>query len=152
MTRAIIEMIAAFAACTGFSIIYSTRPNRLFLCGLSAAVTWGVCYFTAPYTSNIFVNYLIAAAFGTILSECLAKWTKTPATIYLIPSLLPMVPGGSLYYTTFALVTGNQADVSYYGNRTAQAALGISVGLVIVSVLLYYQRRIEYKKDQRKHK
>ncbi|MGN0311765.1 MAG: threonine/serine exporter family protein [Lachnospiraceae bacterium] len=152
MTRTIIEMIAAFAACTGFSIIYSTRPNRLFLCGLGASLTWGVCCFMAPYTSNIFVNYMIAAAFGTILAECLAKWTKTPATIYLIPSLLPMVPGGSLYYTTFALVTGNQADVSYYGNRTAQAALGISVGLVIVSVLLYYQRRIEYKKDQRKHK
>lgn len=150
MTKAIIEMIAAFVSCAGFSIIYCTRPNRLVLCGLSAALTWGVCHFTGTRTDSIFVTYLIAAAFGTVLSEIFAKWTKSPATIYLIPALLPMVPGGSLYYTTFALVTGNNVDAAFYGQRTAMAALGIAVGLVIVSVLLYYQRQIEYRREHKK--
>lgn len=143
MVNVLIEMLAAFASCVGFSVIYQTRPKRLFWCGFGAAITWGICRLTECYTDNLFINYLLAAAFGTIVSEILARHTKTPATVYLIPTLLPMVPGGSLYYTTFAIVAGNHADARYYGQRTALAALGIAVGLVIVSVVVYYYN--EYK-------
>ncbi|SFQ25939.1 Uncharacterized membrane protein YjjB, DUF3815 family [Lachnospiraceae bacterium XBB1006] len=138
MMRVVIEMITATIACFGFSIIYQARPNRLVLCGLSGGITWGVCRLAEQFNSNLFIYYMIAAAFGTLLSEFLARRTKCPATIFLIPALLPMVPGGSLYYTTYAIVTGDHKGAIYYGQRTALAALGIAVGLVIVSVFMYY--------------
>ena len=148
MIRALIEMLTATLACFGFSIIYQARPNRLVLCGLSGGITWGVCCLAQLLVDNLFINYMLAAAFGTLLSEFLARRTKCPATIFLIPALLPMVPGGSLYYTTFAVVMGNTADARYYGQRTALAASGIAVGLVAVSVFMYYinEIKLHYKK------
>ncbi|MBE5906162.1 MAG: threonine/serine exporter [Lachnospiraceae bacterium] len=138
MLRVFIEMLTASIACFGFSIIYQARPNRLVLCGLSGGITWGVCCLAREFNDNLFIYYMIAAAFGTLLSEFLARRTKCPATIFLIPALLPMVPGGSLYYTTYAVVTGDHKGAVYYGQNTALAALGIAVGLVTVSVLMYY--------------
>lgn len=145
MMRAIIEMLTATIACFGFSIIYQARPNRLVLCGLSGGITWGVCCLAQHFTDNLFIYYMIAAAFGTLLSEFLARRTKCPATIFLIPALLPMVPGGSLYYTTFAVVTGDNAGARYYGQRTALAALGIAVGLVAVSIFMYYINELKFR-------
>lgn len=149
MIQVLIEMLAAFAACVGFSVIYQTRPNRLFWCGFAAGITWGVCRLAECYTTNLFINYMIAAAFGTIMAEVLARITKAPATIYLIPAILPMVPGGSLYYTTFNIVAGNQHLARYYGKRTALAALGIAVGLVIVSVIFFYHNEYKQWKHER---
>lgn len=146
MKQAIIEMLAAFLACFSFSIIYRTRVNRLFWCGFCGGITWGVCRLAEAFIGNLFVDFMIAAAFGTLLSEILARLTKSPATIYLIPALLPMVPGGSLYYTTFAIVTGNPVNTKYYFKRTALAALGIAVGLVIVTVFNYYWKEIKFRK------
>lgn len=148
MTRALIEMFTAFLACFGFSIIYQARPNRLVLCGLSGGITWGVCCLAQQFTDNLFIYYMIAAAFGTLLSEFLARKTKCPATIFLIPALLPMVPGGSLYYTTFAVVTGNNADARFYGQRTALSALGIAVGLVTVSIFMYYINEFKFHRQK----
>lgn len=146
MTEMIIQIIGAFFACIGFSIIYQTKRNRLFLCGLSAALAWAVCCLAHLKTDNIFLIYFTGAAFVTLFSEILARITKAPATIYLIPGILPMVPGGSLYYTTYALVTGDSEGVGYYGERTILAAVGIAFGLVVVSVIMYYYNGYKAKK------
>ncbi len=139
MIQGFIEMAGALVACMGFALIYQNKPKRVFLAGLCGAVTWGVCLIADHYTEgNIFVSYLIAATFGTMLSEVLARVTKAPATLYLILGILPMVPGGSLYYTTYNLVMGNQGTAKYFGTRTVLAATGIAVGIIIVSVITYY--------------
>lgn len=139
MMKIIYEMIGAFIACVGFAMIYQGRVNRLFLCGLGAGITWGVCALCLNYSNNnIFLSYMVAAAFGTIFAEVLARLTKAPATVYLILFILPMVPGGSLYYTTYNIITCNKELASHYANATASSALGIAVGLVIVSVLIMY--------------
>ncbi len=152
MIQTLIEVLGAFVACAGFSFIYKTRSNRIFWCGFSGGATWAVCCLAEYFLDNLFINFLIAAAFGTLLSEILARLTKSPATIYLIPALLPMVPGGSLYYTTFALVMGNHEDARYFGQRTAIAALGIAVGLVIVTVLTVYWNEIKSRRTSSENK
>ncbi|MCR4955305.1 MAG: threonine/serine exporter family protein [Lachnospiraceae bacterium] len=151
MTKVLIEMFGAFIAGIGFSIIYNTRGKRLIWCGLNGALAWGACCAAAVFTDSIFVQYMIAAAAGTLFSEIVARLTKAPATIYLIPGLLPMVPGGSLYYTTYALVTSNEADAAFFGKQTAVCAFGLAVGLVIISVGMYYINEVLLRKHQREH-
>ena len=144
MNVGIYQTVAAFIACVGFAMIHKNKPSRIFTCGLCAALTWVVCLIAGYVTDdNIFMTYFVAAAFGTLLSEIVARITKAPSTIYLIPAILPMVPGGSLYYATYGIVTGNSASASYYGERTALSGFGIAVGLVVVMIFtIYYNRHI----------
>lgn len=146
MTDALLQILGAFISCVGFAIIYRTKKNRLFLSGLTAALGWAACCVVQSQTESVFTIYFIGAAFVTLFSEVMARVTKAPATIYLVPGLLPMVPGGSLYYTTYALVTGDESGAAYYGTRTALAAIGIAFGLVVVSVIMHYYNEIKLKR------
>ena len=142
----LLQILGAFISCVGFAIIFRTKKKRLILSGLSAALGWAACCIVQSQTESVFTIYFVGAAFVTLFSEIMARMTKAPATIYLVPGLLPMVPGGSLYYTTYALVVGNKADVAFYGIKTALAAIGIAFGLVVVSVIMHYYNEFKLGK------
>lgn len=129
------EAIGALIACSGFAAIYRNKKRRIFFCGLAAMLTWISCAIASYLTGNdLFMSYMIAAAIGTIISEVLARVLKAPATVFLIIAILPLVPGGSLYHATFNLVTKNYTNAKLYGTETAVCALGIAVGLILISV------------------
>ncbi len=150
MIEILLEILGAFLCTVGFAIFYRTKKKRLLLVGLSAAFGWTVCCVVEFYTDSIFLIYLMGAAAVTLYSEVMARLTKTPATVYLVPGLLPQFPGGSLYYTTYALVVGNHGDAKVHGMNTALAALGIAFGLVVVSVIMHYYNEFKLKKGQLK--
>lgn len=146
MKEVLMELLGAYICCTGFAVIFRTKKKRLFLSGISAVVGWAVCCMVEVHTDSIFTIYFMGAATVTLFSEIMARVTKAPATVYLIPGLLPLVPGGSLYYTTHALVMGDEAGAALHGNNTALAALGIAFGLVVVSVIIHYYNEFKLRK------
>ena len=78
---------------------------------------------------------LLGALVGAGFSEIMGRLTKVPVPIYLVPCVIPLVPGGGLYETMFNFVAGNYAAAATAGMRTLQIALGIAGGIVIASVL-----------------
>ena len=133
-----IQICAVFIGCVAFSIVYKAKPSRLIFCGLGASLTWLVYALLDLKTDNLLLISIGAAAFATLFAETFARITKAPATIYLIPCILPLVPGGSLYYTTSALVNGQEEQFSMFGQRTLYTSLGISVGIIVVSICVFY--------------
>ncbi|MEG0972895.1 MAG: threonine/serine exporter family protein [Lachnospiraceae bacterium] len=139
--KELLQIGAAFIACSVFAILYNAQRNKILLCGLGGAISWISYIVIATQITNIFTISMLSAIVVTAYAEALARYTKCPATIYLIPSILPLVPGGSLYYTTNALVTNNKAQFAKYGQNTLYAALGIAIGIVVISIFVYYFNR-----------
>ena len=145
------ESIGALVACLAFAAIHRNNPKRIIFCGIGAVISWITCAITSYITHNdLFISCMIAAAAGTIVSEIFARVLKAPATIFLITAILPLVPGGSLYYATFYLVTKDQVNAKINGMETALCALGIAVGLILVSVGINIQREIAQRIKLRK--
>ena len=145
------ESIGALVACLAFAAIHRNNPKRIIFCGIGAVISWITCTITSYITHNdLFISCMIAAAAGTIVSEIFARVLKAPATIFLITAILPLVPGGSLYYATFYLVTKDQVNAKINGMETALCALGIAVGLILVSVGINIQREIAQRIKLRK--
>ena len=65
----------------------------------------------------------------------MARVMKAPATIFLIVGIIPLVPGGGLYYTMEALLSGDTALFAQTGLETAACAGAIAVGVSMVSSL-----------------
>ena len=65
----------------------------------------------------------------------------------LIPSIIPLVPGGRLYYTMRAIVDGDADSAKIYAMETIVIALGIAVGIVVISLVFYHisHKNIQYK-------
>lgn len=100
--------------------------------------------------SPFFLQSFAASAATAVWSEVLARVKKTPAQQYLIIGLIPLVPGGTLYYAMSALVRQDWAQAQFYGYRVSAFVLGIAAGvsltLSLLDMLLNARRRVQKRK------
>ena len=82
---------------------------------------------------STFVANLAAAAVATIYAETMARILKTPVTVFLITGIIPLVPGGNLYYT-MNYVLAKQWHLFYlYGQKTLLIAVAVAAGIMTPS-------------------
>ena len=86
-------------------------------------------------TGQIFISGFVASAFAAVYSEVLAFLKKAPTTLFVIPAVVPLIPGSTLYYTMNAVVNANTDGFSHYGSLTVQYALSIAAGISVVWTL-----------------
>lgn len=132
MRETIIQLAAAFAGAMGFALIFGMRRRYLFAASLGALLGWGVYLLVERLLGSTFLPSLAAAAFALSYSEIMAKALKTPATLFVIPAIIPLVPGGSLFYAMSYAVHGDLENARLYGSTTAECALAIAAGISIV--------------------
>ena len=82
-----------------------------------------------------FLSCLLASSFAVVYAELLARLLKTPATLFVVPAILPLVPGGALYYTMENVVHGRLDAARVYGQQTLIVALAIAAGISFVVAL-----------------
>lgn len=102
---------------------------------VNTAITYALYLVLEVYVHDIFINFLLATILAATLSEVFARIIKAPATIFLVPTIIPYVPGGALYYTMNYLVSGEIERASVQGTQMGLMFLGIAVGLSVVTVL-----------------
>ncbi len=142
-----VMIVTAALGTAGYCLNVNVKRNRIvYGCVGGVISTLLYCVFVEAQLSLLLQN-LIPAAVVTFYAEVLARVVKAPATVFLIPSIIPLVPGGRLYYTMRAIVDGEGADAKVFAMETIVIALGIAVGIVVVSLVFYHisHKRIQFK-------
>ena len=135
MRETIVQLLMAFLGALGFSLLFGIRRRHLWFASLGGLLAWGVYLLADRWIQGDFIPYLLASAFAVVYAELLARLRKSPATLFVIPAILPLVPGGSLYYAMSCAVRGQMAEASRFGMRTLKLALAIAAGISIVVAL-----------------
>lgn len=127
------KLITAGVGSMGFSLMFNVRKNLLPLAVLGGVLDWAV-YLAADnfFASGVFLPSVAAAAFASLYSEAMARVKKAPATVFYIPALVPLIPGGSLFYTMSYAVSGQWEIMQNSASSTLYCALGIAVGMSLV--------------------
>ena len=96
----LINFIFSFAVTAGFSIFFNAPKKSLIPCGIVGGIGWCayILMSKSSYFSNVF-SMVIASAVISLLSEILARKLKYPSINFIIPGILPLVPGLGLYNT-----------------------------------------------------
>ena len=76
---------------------------------------------------------VVASAVISLFSEILARKLKYPAINFIIPGILPLVPGLGLYNTMYALVQKDYALSASTGTETLLKSAGIAIGILIIT-------------------
>lgn len=132
MRQVIIQLLAAFLGSMGFSMVFGLRRRFLIVASLGGFLAWTVYLLVGLWLHVSFLSYLLAAAFSVLYAEALAHLLKSPATLFLTPAIIPLVPGSSLYFAMSMAVRGEMAQARSYGVATLQAALAIAAGMSFV--------------------
>ncbi len=143
MKQLVIQLLAAFLGALGFSLLFGLRRRYLAAASLGGLLAWAICLLAEHFLHDVFFSNLLASAFAVFYAEALAHLLKCPATLFITPSIIVLVPGGSLYYTMSWAVRGDMEQARLYGAATLKAALAIAGGISIVLALreLHARRR-----------
>ncbi len=144
----IVKLVTAMLGSVGFSILFYLKPHKLPLAALGGLLTCGVYLGTQVIFGGELIPNLVATFIGAIYSEILARLTKAPVPVYLLPCLIPLVPGGMLYKTMNHFIRGAYGAAGNCGLTALAVAVGIAGGIMAASVcgMLYGQAVSHIKK------
>ena len=143
-----ISCLYAFGGCVAFCLVFEMRRVRYILCAAGIGTVAQVVYLLLVNYSTV-PRLLMATVVAAALAEVFARVMKTPATVFLIIGIIPLVPGGGLYYTMEALVNSDMALFSQYGMETIASAGAIAVGSSLVSAVM---RLITVRREARRNR
>ena len=93
---------ASFFGSLGFAVLFNTRGKRILISAVGGAVFWGLYLVFIHFVDNQYLGFFLSAILITIYAEVWARILKTPATTVLMPTVIPFIPGGALYYAVSA--------------------------------------------------
>ncbi len=130
----VIQLLSATAACVGFAVWFRVRGVKILYCALGTFLSWGTYLLVYRLHPNAFGATLAASVVCGLYAQITARINKTPATIFTTICLLPLIPGSSLYYTVYGVVTRNTALSYAKGVDFGMTCFGIVLGFMVVEV------------------
>ncbi|WP_300383344.1 threonine/serine exporter family protein [Clostridium sp.] len=141
----LIEVVSAFIASFAFGIIFNIKGKNLFFAAVCGSIGWLV------YKSSIKTGFsdTMAMFFASIAlsgySEIFARILKTPVTTFVIAALIPLVPGGGMYYTMVEAINGDIMNSLEIGIKTLALAGVLAIGVILVSTITKTIINIKFK-------
>lgn len=118
-----------------FSVTMHVPKKDLSYIAAASTISSAVERFLSGFYGD-FTACLLAMICISFFSEIIARKIKEPATVILMPSTIPLLPGSSIYYTMFYAVQSNRQLMLSYGKSTLFTGLGIALGAVISSTII----------------
>lgn len=126
----ILPILAAGLGTLGFSVLFHIQGRRLALATLGGMLTW-TCYLAAyALTKQEVMSYGLASVAASLYAHGMARLCRTPTTMFSLSATIPLIPGGSLYYTMQQAVLGEWRAFGMQGVRTLLIAAIIALGLI----------------------
>lgn len=141
----LLQALASLLAIITFLIVLNVQRSMLIPGGILGMAVW-LLYFLLKGPTNVIVATFVAAIVGSCISQILSIIYKTPAVVFILAILAPLVPGYISYRTTAFFVTGNYSQAMVHATLVVILALVISIGMASGTVALKLYKYIEKRK------
>ena len=127
--------------CTiGFAVLFYAPKDSILKTGFSGAVGWTVYTMMNNFSDSVVISAFFASFIIALLGEFFVLSKKHPITVYIIPAIIPLVPGFGLYYTMLSVLEKNYELALQYGSESLLIAIAIAGALTIVLSLNSYRK------------
>ena len=142
----------AFIASFAFAVVFNIKKNKLLFSALGGFVGQLTFALFQLIISNDVVLYLFATIAISLYAEIMARLTSSPTTIYLAVALIPLVPGGGMYYTMLDFINGEIDLAISTGVHTLLISGALAMGIILVSSSVTLTRKVMLKRRHLKEK
>ena len=129
MNKEILQIIMAGIGTLGFSIYFRVSEKNVAASTIGGAVGFAFYLLIFKLTKSLFFANFAAA--------------------FLVPGIIPLLPGGALYYTMYGIVNSNSKMLYRNGIDTVIMTVGIATGIVVGTVTINYL--IKFEKNVKKN-
>lgn len=123
----------SFGASACCAVYFNAEKKDVVFGAVLGSIGWVVfAAFKAGGGAEAF-GYFAGAFAAAGSAEFLAVVMRRPATVYLVPGIIPLVPGGGIFYMMRAVVRGEFPEALSAGYGALAAAVAIALGIAIAS-------------------
>ena len=131
-----IQLPAAFIGTVGFSVLFGAPRKFYAECGLAGMMGWAISLWVVTagpqhVVGAAFLGALTVAAMSSIL----AVVRKCPATVFLICGIIPLVPGGGIFWTAYYLVSDQLRMAADSGFTAIKVTIAIAGGIILAGAI-----------------
>lgn len=141
----IIRVLGAVLGILGFSVICGVSKKFLIHCSITGGAGWFVYLISKSINDNEVLSMFLAALVVSLISHIFARACKAPVTLFLIPGILPLVPGIGMVRSVYYNIIHNSELMGYNLSLTLQTAGAISMAILIMDTC-FRMYRINKKK------
>lgn len=118
-----------------FALLFKIPKRAILSSSIIGGLGYAIYDVIFMLLGSVIMGYFLGTLFIAVSAEILARVKKMPATIFVIPGIVPLVPGSGLYFTMMYLVQQNAAKASQTGMKTMLEIIAMAMALVLTSVL-----------------
>ena len=139
------KIVAVFLVSASIGILYRIPRTLVVYASLVGVAAWLIMYYTMIAGATVVLADFLASIAVGIMAEILARSLKKPATIFIIPGFIPLVPGSDAYTTMLYMVKGQYVSGVSMGMQTMLTASAIAFGIFVSSAM--FKLVINYKTE-----
>ncbi len=131
----LIQIVTSFITSVAFAIIFRINRRHLINVGICGTLTFAVYYTVLFFFGSPFAAGFISSMVTALYAEFFARLKRAPTIVFVLPGIVPTVPGGSLYRGMRDLLLKNIDGAIDNFAATLEVGSGIAGGIVTVSIL-----------------
>jgi len=120
----------AFICTVGFAILFNIPKQNIVPSGIAGALGWVVYTSAQTVLDSIVFSAFLGAFVVGIVGEIFARIYKEPGTIFVVPGIIPLVPGYGLYYAMLKSVENDYDAAIQAGLETFLVAIAIASAII----------------------
>lgn len=139
--RLILQTAGSFLAVLTLSVTFGVPKKYLLYSSITGGLGWFIYLLLMEYGVKEFISMFAATIIVALVSNIFARVLKAPVSIYLIPGILPLVPGLGMYRTVYAIINEDSKLAGYYFMSTMQIAGMIALAIFLIDTFFRMARR-----------
>ena len=120
----------------GFAVLFNVAPRHLAF-GAACGLFTYIIYYTVEFftVGMVFPAAFVSTMFTALFAEIASRTRKAPTIVFIIPGVIPTVPGGALYRAMRSLLLFDFGEALAALLTALQIGLGIAGGILTVSIV-----------------
>ena len=132
----LLQIVTGFLGSLFFAILFNVRGKKLLFTSIGGFLSWTLFVIFKFITPSEPLRYFFVAVLISIWAEIFARILKTPTTTFIMSALIPLIPGGALYYTMSSLLAGSSEGFLEKSVYTLELAGALALGIVLTSAVV----------------
>lgn len=129
------QLVVSYLTTLGFAFFFHAPRRSAPLVGLTGAMGWTVYVLLSQRWVSVVPAVFVGALVVGLSGEVAARLLKLPVTVFVIPGIVPLVPGYGLYRVMYQMIDNRVEQAMEQGAEVLLVAGAISVAVILVSSL-----------------
>ena len=131
----LLQITGAFLAVISLSVVFGVPKKFILYSGIAGTIGQMMYFFAISINQSKLMAVFIAAVIVAFLAHIMARIFKAPVTVFLIPGIIPTVPGLDMYRAVYNLIIGQNNLAQVYMLTALKIAGMIALAIFIVDSL-----------------